>query len=143
VTDDVNIRVRYIEARAAAATKGPWRVDDSPQDYLADAWGLDDDDRDHRIRSACWLTGPAFIDAEDDGIYFSPVDADFIANAREDVPYLLELLRAAQRMDHFLQHELVMFSDEANPRPVMDIEMRQRLDDEADLLHAALREPTR
>jgi hypothetical protein len=48
------------------------------------------------------------------------------------------LVSAARRFDAFLQHELVMYSDEDSPGSLIDPEMRHRFDDEVDAFHAAL-----
>ena len=69
-------RVAAIAARATDATRGPWKP------ML--------EGRDHTSGSSCILTAISGIDL--DGA--SDADIEFMAHAREDVPYLIsELLR--------------------------------------------------
>ncbi|EJE52514.1 hypothetical protein PMI14_02827 [Acidovorax sp. CF316] len=67
-------RLAAIEARAAAAADGPWRA------ML--------EGRDHSSGSSCiaTATGGMELDASD-------ADIEFMAAARDDVPYLLSELR--------------------------------------------------
>ena len=70
-------RVEQIRARVEAATKGPWESYTVPESkgeacYSAVEIG------DHEVRL--------------DWLYGSGLDANFIAQARDDIPYLLDLL---------------------------------------------------
>lgn len=89
MSDDVTQRLAEIEARANAATTGPWR--------MYDGWGPSDDGY-HRV---------LYIGSDDDlarvvdtehgseDVRIRKVDAEFIAHTREDVPWLIERLREA------------------------------------------------
>ena len=90
-------RIEAIRQRAAQATKGPWsyeRCEDERGgiDYDIESWSKPARRRDTKIACGCE----------------SRFDAEFIAHAREDVPYLLTLwdtretaLRAlVERMTH-------------------------------------------
>jgi len=70
-----NERIAAIEARADAAASGPWRP------ML--------EERDHSSGSSCILTSIGGIDL--DGA--SDADIEFMAHARQDVPYLISELR--------------------------------------------------
>ena len=60
-------RLNEIEARANAATEGPWEL----------------------LGDGEYVSGPGILVAPDDGGVTS-ADAEFIAHARTDVPWLLE-----------------------------------------------------
>ena len=68
-------KLALITARASAATSGPWRA------ML--------EGRDHSSGSSCILTAIGGIDL--DGA--TDADVEFMANARQDVPYLISELR--------------------------------------------------
>ena len=78
-----------IEARAAAATEGPWVVE-TPESVYGHDGGPDWAD----LR---WVSDRATV-ADDDPPWLGPVataDAEFIAHARTDVPALVAALREA------------------------------------------------
>jgi hypothetical protein len=84
-----------IEARAEAATEGPWQYDgmplreDAEYGHIVTGGGTPGSMREHQI---CWVGETLNLRA--------PEDAEFIAHARVDVPALLaevERLRAAVR----------------------------------------------
>ena len=68
-------RISEIEARLNAAAPGPWRA-------MIEG-------RDHSSGSSCIVTATNGIDL--DGA--SDADIDFMANARQDLPYLISELR--------------------------------------------------
>jgi len=68
-------KLALIAVRASAATSGPWRA------ML--------EGRDHSSGSSCILTAIGGIDL--DGA--TDADIEFMANARQDVPYLISELR--------------------------------------------------
>lgn len=70
-------RLAEIRARANAATPGPW-----PEDWVYEAV--------RHIRRNCDFVGT--YSSEPDFTWDDGLDSRFIANAREDVPYLLALL---------------------------------------------------
>ena len=70
-------RLDKIEARANAATKGPWM--EICTDYGGDQWIR---------RSGQHHDGPDLTDA----------DAEFITNARTDIPWLIEVVREGQNL---------------------------------------------
>jgi hypothetical protein len=71
-------RISEIKARVEAATKGPWVIDPKGDRLTTFIW--------NELRSDYRGPGPALV-VDDD--YMSTHNADFIANAREDIPYLL------------------------------------------------------
>jgi hypothetical protein len=80
-------RLDAIEARAAAATDGPWRADDEHGliDDAMPAWCVSRTDTDD-----AYLGDVAYMPQT------SPQErenADFIANARDDVPWLVDQVR--------------------------------------------------
>ena len=76
-----------IEARANAATPGPWRP------VYEDAFNpAEDDDVDKR--DAYWVAGPDYVERTYDGYSFwNKADAEFVAAAREDIPRLCRGVR--------------------------------------------------
>lgn len=81
-TDLDVLRIAAIEARLNASTGGPWKA------ML--------EGRDHSSGSSCVKTISGAIDF--DGA--TDADIEFIANARQDVPYLVaELLRFATSLE--------------------------------------------
>jgi len=77
-------RISEIEARLNAAAPGPWRA-------MIEG-------RDHSSGSSCIVTATNGIDL--DGA--SDADIDFMANARQDVPYLIsELHRLVELVSSF------------------------------------------
>lgn len=63
-------RLHAIAERAAAATSGPWTADGGPREF--------------------WVNGLPSLPYE--GNLLEP-DAEFVAHAREDIPWLLDLVR--------------------------------------------------
>jgi hypothetical protein len=93
MTDDE--RLAEIAARAAAATPGPWaRHDVVGWVHLKDVgeWGVESIPR--RSSGHGGDVWPDFLAVMPHGRRAVP-DADFIAAARDDIPYLLEQLRQA------------------------------------------------
>jgi hypothetical protein len=88
-----------VEARANAATEGPWVVE-TPESVYGHDGGPD-------WAELRWVSDEATV-ADDDPPWIGPVgtaDAEFIAHARTDVPALVAALRAVldlavERGDH-------------------------------------------
>ena len=76
----VAARLGQIADRCANATPGPWTA------FV--------EGRDHTSGSSCIRTGGA-VDLEIGGA--TEADLDFIANARQDIPFLLNELRRLSR----------------------------------------------
>ena len=76
-----------IEARANAATPGPWRP------VYEDAFNPAKDDELDK-RDAYWVAGPDYVERTYDGYSFwNEADAEFVAAAREDIPRLCRAVR--------------------------------------------------
>lgn len=84
MSNDVTQRLAEIEARTKAATPGPWRREGDWNDIAA----IDTDGT------------PYGVAGNDESI--SHPDAEFIAHAREDVPWLIERLSRAEAELHRL-----------------------------------------
>lgn len=97
-------RIEAIRQRAEQATKGPWsyeRCEDERGgiDYDIESWSKPARRRDTKIACGC----------------DSRFDAEFIANAREDVPYLLSLLDTRDAALRALVEQLgTIWNDERN-----------------------------
>lgn len=95
-------RIAEIEARAKAATEGPWEASD---------WSRDGGD----FRVTIETNRPEVLEPGQSGIWPNGImklciastesgenplrDADFIAHARSDIPYLISQVRALQERD--------------------------------------------
>jgi hypothetical protein len=79
-------RIAAIEARADAATKGPWREDDG-QGYCRKGNGIDSDE-DTIVETRCDT-------CQGDKPRIKPENLSFIAAARSDVPALCAALKVA------------------------------------------------
>jgi hypothetical protein len=82
-----------IEARANAASTGPWRINTSDkmgEDWLIGGFGLgrDDDGTHYYIVTTDGVRASRFDNSEG-----AKSDAEFIAAARTDVPALIERIR--------------------------------------------------
>ncbi len=88
-------RLAQIEARAEKATKGPWRFEFRPSVKRHKL------NPDVMVRDASVLIGAVApghqIRATPPGGSYPSADGEFIANAREDVPWLLAELRTFQQ----------------------------------------------
>ena len=71
-------RIEEIKARCEAATPGPWEADYNTP-FSNDFVGIYEETEGYIIKA----------EDEDEGDSTRPNDAAFIANAREDIPYLL------------------------------------------------------
>lgn len=93
--DDTEARLAAIAARVAAATPGPWRAGgvENPGKYSS-LFAEDDYNVIFSTVTREMLIGP--FDYLPGGVC-EEVDATFIANARSDIPWLLEQLREARR----------------------------------------------
>jgi hypothetical protein len=85
---DIMNRLAEIEARANAATEGPWSVDHDSEEVYADTCVATGD--------YGWIAvGPSGQSPHyDEDTAEGRADAEFIAHAREDVPALVAALRA-------------------------------------------------
>lgn len=92
--NEVEQRLREIEERVSKATPGPWRaVCEATAEETACG------------RDVYSLTGPEWVE-EGDYSFFGEDDAQFIAHARDDVPWLLSLLREREEEVRALRHLL-------------------------------------
>jgi hypothetical protein len=82
--EDVAARLAAIQARADAATPGPWTYAPGRDPHSADPYAREGD-----------LYGPSYVPIPDSGA-FEPADMEFVAHAREDIPYLLALVAEQQ-----------------------------------------------
>jgi len=74
-------RLREIEERASKASPGPWRaIREASADETACGYDLYS------------LDGPTWLE-EGDYAYLARNDAEFAAHARDDIPWLLSLIR--------------------------------------------------
>lgn len=85
--------LRSIRERAEKATTGPWCVAGSPRDFVIAKHGGSERCSDNPV---LW--------ADDDCLSGNPVDAEFIAHARTDVPKLAD---EAHRLRQVLRDVLV------------------------------------
>lgn len=92
-----------IKQRAEKATPGPWKA---KQVHSAGAIAEMDclDANDDWEGAAYWLEGPAWIDLEDEGLFFQEQDVKFIAHAREDIPFLIAQVEQLRRIIAELRH---------------------------------------
>lgn len=90
--ENIERELAAIEARAQAATEGPWKAENLERDYGHRGIYWVSVDRPDEIKTV------AEVDANDDGVeaIWRMADAEFIANARTDVPALLALVREQQ-----------------------------------------------
>lgn len=110
-TEARNVDLDAIEARAEAATEGPWHAADEHGNWAGagPAWcvclmrpgfeGMDDSDVDERGRRGGYLGDIADIGD-------SEADAEFIAHARTDVPALVAAVRTLTAENERLQAEV-------------------------------------
>jgi hypothetical protein len=98
MTDD---RLAEIRARAEAATPGPWTAefvfaeDERDRPDLEHYW---DDHSEWAYNAEPFrIEGPMVVENGEFSALSGP-DADFIAHAREDVPYLLERVEALEKV---------------------------------------------
>lgn len=94
VTDKIiATRLQEIEARADAATEGPWYKEDvSERDVRRTGWGV-------CIRGT-WNMVLESVDPNNEH------DADFIAHARTDIPVLIAEIRRLQRENFDLREQV-------------------------------------
>ena len=80
-------RLAEISARCQKATKGPWKA--KPLAHPEKCGGICPDYHNHDSNVGCWDE----IVTTDSG-YYGPSwdDAEFIAHAREDIPFLLAMI---------------------------------------------------
>jgi len=116
-------RLREIEERASKASPGPWRaIREASADETACGYDLYS------------LDGPTWLE-EGDYAYLARNDAEFAAHAREDIPWLLSLLREREKqMERYLD-ALVEIRDYAWDRADLSPDATHMLD----LADAALR----
>lgn len=106
MTDDVTARLAEIEARANRATPGPWKTRGEGRADTDDSWvrilGNIHNDGKSSTRVATVDTF-GFVDDETaqasyEGEADAEADAEFIAHARADVPWLVERLRESRKI---------------------------------------------
>lgn len=90
---DITERLAEIEARVEAATEGPWRFEPEGESHCGEPqccseyW-------DNRIWGADRVLAESHM--------LSEADAEFIAHARTDVPWLVEQVRQRDEVLHWL-----------------------------------------
>ena len=120
-------RLHAIRQREQQATKGPWEAKPT-DDGRCD--GISPDYHDHDPALSCWdaesYTCPASreIVTTDSG-YYGPKwsDAEFIAHAREDIPYLLSVIDTLQQQQEYLtaeKQQLLKALEEENVEDALD-----------------------
>ncbi|MBY6273548.1 MAG: hypothetical protein CW346_15230 [Bacillaceae bacterium] len=94
---DVEQRLREIEERVSKATPGPWEA------YGVGGIHMDGTSDGYSVMTAAGkrLHSP----------YMTQADADFIAHAREDVPWLLSLLREREEQARQLGVQMERYLD--------------------------------
>jgi hypothetical protein len=92
-----------IQARADAATEGPWAWEATGEKDNSWAVGLIQDDDGEPIEGENEPGDNIVIEGICEGIDAHIPDAEFIAHARQDVPALVAELRAARETCHALQ----------------------------------------
>jgi len=128
-TDEVEQRLREIEERASRATPGPWYAH-NPDDDMSmnvflvattpeepDPW-WDGEEEAKKVVAITLLQSPRVADVAD-GRWEE--NAGFIAHAREDVPWLLSLLREREEENRRLREALAAIRDYAAPRSDLSV----------------------
>lgn len=85
--EEILQRINEIKDRLSKARKGPWKS------YV--------EGRDHQSGSSFIMVGEG--DLRGDDIYLTDAteaDQDFIANARQDIPFLLELIESIKNKNN-------------------------------------------
>jgi len=99
MTDD---ELNRIEARANAASKGPWNIKTNRhRETTGEAWG--------------WIAGPREHWTWSNKYNHSKADADFIAHSREDIPALIAEVRQLKAERDVLVRALVASEYEECP----------------------------
>jgi hypothetical protein len=92
-----------IQARADAATEGPWAWEATGEKDNSWAVGLIQDDDGEPIEGENEPGENIVIEGICEGIDAHIPDAEFIAHARADVPALVAELHAARAFEHFIR----------------------------------------
>ena len=88
-------RLAEIEARTAKATRGPWwYIETNNNRNHGVSWWIKAADRPETDCDGDWICGETAFD-DDAPLPPGPDDGAFIAAAREDVPWLIKQLKAA------------------------------------------------
>lgn len=101
-------RLREIRERLRKATKGPWFFGPLFRDIAGDfmVWKLTKKAKRDFVGTVGGLTQPVLPPGEADILFQAERDnAEFIAHAREDIPYLLDQLAAARQRVKELEAE--------------------------------------
>ena len=95
-----------IEARANAATPGPWHWEDWAEDDGDNRFALVAPPETRPGGPSEWFPDLGHLLIQDEDHNISEQDRAFIAHAREDVPRLIAELRAARQMNAALAQAL-------------------------------------
>lgn len=102
MTDKTDQRLAEIEARAEAATEGPWYDENvSEKDVRPTGWSINIGGSWDMVLGDYGNREPNHED-----------DARFIAHARTDIPYLLAKVRELRGENERLRHHLVRMIDD-------------------------------
>ena len=93
MTDD---ELKAIEARAEAATPGPWKTWEHYDIPCGNPYCTVDGCREDHASGQWFIEGPLFDDRIDQH-RLPKEDADFIAASRQDIPALIAALRDSQK----------------------------------------------
>lgn len=94
-------RLEEIKARADAATPGPWDTNG----YTIFSTPLEE--------KGFYLGDICFVESVDNN------DLEFIAHAREDIPYLLDMLdKLAEALDHYTKNPVYWGNEDEGPSQV-------------------------
>ena len=104
------VAMRAVEARIEAATEGPWSV--------------------YRTRVGTYVTRPDLLGvAREWSLVWQDADAEFIANARADLPRLLAAIRAVQAAIAGVELDARFRSDWEDGRAALAQEVRVAITD--------------
>jgi hypothetical protein len=84
-------RIEEIKNRAEKTTVGPWGVN-TGHFVVASCGHSNDDDKDYEVCGNGYLMRDGVGDSD------AKTDAEFIAHARTDIPYLLSKVEAAEKL---------------------------------------------
>ena len=91
-----------------------------------------------RAATADWSGPYTSDDLRDTGEFTVGTAALFAAVSPSTILALLDITEAARALVHFLENDLLQYSDETHIDPVMSLAHAQRLDDLGDALRDAL-----
>lgn len=90
--DETKKRIAEIRAREQKASLGEWDTQD-PSDASCGSLCTENGCHECHPTGTRWILGPQTDDDDSSRLY--PPDAEFIAHARQDIPFLLDALEKA------------------------------------------------